>query len=63
MRSNRLDGISTKHGLKGTLEGKDYKALDAVLPFIAAFSERCVIYEASAPPQKYLQCTASVVVG
>lgn len=38
-----------KNGLKGILEGKDYKALDTVLTFDAAFIDRCTAFEESAP--------------
>lgn len=44
-----LDGIFTKNGLKGMLEGRDYKGLDKVFPFVAAFIDRCTGHERTAP--------------
>lgn len=44
-----LDGILTKNGLNGMLEGRDYKGLDKVFPFIAAFLDRCTGHERTVP--------------
>ena len=35
--SSRLNGIFLQTGLRGMLEGKDYRRLDTVFPFVAAF--------------------------
>ena len=35
--SSQLNGIYTSTGLRGMLEGKDYKALDTVFPFVFAY--------------------------
>ena len=38
--STRLDGLFVEDGVRGMLEGKDYKTVDMILPFIAAFIDR-----------------------
>lgn len=38
--TNRLDGIYTITGLRGMLEGKDYRSLETVFPFVAASINR-----------------------
>lgn len=36
-----MDSIFTKTGLKGMLEGNDYKALDSSFSLMATFIDRC----------------------
>ena len=38
--SSRLNGIFLETGVRGMLEGKDYRTLDYVFPFVAAFVDR-----------------------
>jgi len=38
--SKQLNGIFTNDGLKGMLEGKDYRNLDYVFPFVTAFIDK-----------------------
>lgn len=38
--SSTLNGIFLETGVRGMLEGKDYKTLDYVFPFVAAFVDR-----------------------
>ena len=47
-RSTQLNGLYVREGLRGMLEGKNYRALDMVFPIIVGFLERCLGF-ASAP--------------
>lgn len=47
--STQLNGLFTKDGLRGMLEGKDYRSVDMVFPFVAAFIYRCTGLEEDAP--------------
>ena len=38
--STRLDGVFVEDGVRGVLEAKDYKTVDMIFPFIAAFLDR-----------------------
>ena len=38
--STRLDGLFVEDRVRGMLEGKDYKTVDMIFPFIAAFIDR-----------------------
>ena len=38
--STRLDGLFVEDGVRCMLEGKDYKTVDMIFPFIAAFIDR-----------------------
>ena len=50
--SSQLNGFYTSTGLRGMLEGKDFKALDFVFPFIFAYVDTWLGYEDSAPLTK-----------
>ena len=51
-KGNRVNGIFTNDGLRGMLEAKNYKAIDMVFPFVAAFIDRCSGDEESHPLTK-----------
>ena len=51
-KGNRVNGIFTNDGLRGMLEAKNYKAIDMVFPFVAAFIDRCSGDEESHPVTK-----------
>lgn len=38
--SNGWDDVFTRPGLRGMLEGKDFRSLDNVFPFVVAFTGR-----------------------
>lgn len=46
---SRLSRILTKIALKAILEGRDYKAIYKVFPFVAAFIDRCSEKQKTAP--------------
>ena len=50
--SDKLDGFFTEDGIRGMLEGKDYKAVDMVFPFVGAFIDMCCGDEESCPITK-----------
>ena len=47
--SSQLNGIYTSTGLRGMLEGKDYKNLDTVFPFVFAYVDTWLGQESTAP--------------
>ena len=40
--SSRLNGLFMDNGIRGMLEGKDYRNLDFVFPFVAAYIDRFI---------------------
>lgn len=56
--------IVTRCKLRGMLEGKDYKASDRVIRFVARFTDSCIEHEMTAPmmrvPTQYADLSANV---
>lgn len=48
-KGSGLNGMFRNDGLRGMLEAKDYRAVDMVFPFIAAFIDRCCDEVSDAP--------------
>lgn len=48
-KSQQLNGLFLNNTIRGMLEGKDFKCLDMVFPFVAAYIDRVTGYQDNAP--------------
>jgi len=59
--SDRLNGIFLQTGLRGMLEGKDYRKLDTVFPFIASFIDTVSGSETAELTRVHMQYTEIIL--
>ena len=58
--STGLNGIYKNTGLRGMLEGDDYKVLDSIFPFVFAYVDFWISDNGTAPSQKYIHFTQTL---
>lgn len=59
--SDRLNGIFLQTGLRGMLEGKDYRKLDTVFPFVASFIDTISGSETAELTRVHMQYTEIIL--